>query len=63
MNSAGTLEICTGGVWAEVCGRSWDNNDAKVVCRQLGYPVDTPGTSKWQATTWYCKCLIIHLGV
>ena len=47
LDSAGTVEICVGGVWATVCDSSWDDNDAKVVCRQLGYPVDTPSACKW----------------
>ena len=52
-DSAGRVEICLPHsdsnrtlVWGTVCHKGWDNNEARVVCRQLGFNTSTlPGTS------------------
>ena len=33
----GRVEYCQNGRWATICRRAWDNSDAAVVCRSLGY--------------------------
>ena len=35
--SNGRLEICQYNTWGAVCTNKWDRDDARVVCRQLGY--------------------------
>ena len=33
----GAVEVCFNNKWGTICTDFWDNNDASVVCNQLGY--------------------------
>ena len=33
----GRVEMCYGRVWGTVCSNFWNEPDAAVVCRQLGF--------------------------
>ena len=57
----GRVEVCVGQTWGTVCGYGFGTNDARVVCRQLGYNVDQPGASERimysNFVYYYCKSI------
>ena len=36
----GSVEVCIDESWIAVCNEFWDDRDASVICRQLGYSSD-----------------------
>ena len=37
-NGKGRIEIFNNRLWGTICSDGWDIKDARVACRQLGYP-------------------------
>ena len=35
---SGKVHLCYNNEWRTVCHSQWNENDVKVVCRQLGFP-------------------------
>lgn len=50
----GRVEVCVFSDWNSVCSNGWGDNDAKVVCRQLGY------TPTGKHNDYYCCIYVIN---
>ena len=37
IDQEGRVEVCINGVWGSVCSNGWDDTDAYVTCKYLGY--------------------------
>ena len=51
--------MCFSGVWGTICHNGWNDDDATVVCRQLGYRAEGMSRMVWVKTRDVCWYLCV----
>ena len=55
--------MCIHGQWGSVCDRYFEEVDAKVVCRELGFPAESESENHDVVTDDVCKQVHINVHV
>ena len=59
-NYSGRVERCQDNQWKAICADQWGENEATVVCRQLGFRTDSEIYNTLHPSSVMCPPYIIH---